>query len=215
MKSELKDEIGAIIKARFSHFDLEKSDLELLSQSAIYSEFEAKQNLYQSKKSCYGFVIIIDGVLRAYTLSPNAKEITIFTLKRGDECIICSTCTADSLQMEINLEVRECLKICSIPPEVFSKMREKYPKLANYTLELLSKRFAQSINIMQQALFLPLTERIEEFLRDNAKNNIVAFTHEEIANNLGSSREAISRILKEMEKAGKITISRSKITIKD
>ncbi len=203
----------ALLRAKFAPFGLSQTDMNALVSGADVLRYEAGRVLYKDARSCYGFFIVKSGVLRAFVLSPNAKEITIFKLKSGEECIICSACASDSLQLEINLEVQEDLEIIVISPAIFSALRQKYQSLTNYALALISRRFAQSINVMQQALFLPLTERIRDFLVQNAVEGELKLTHETIANELGSAREAVSRILKEMEKLGEIELSRGKIKL--
>ncbi|WP_258522953.1 Crp/Fnr family transcriptional regulator [Campylobacter hyointestinalis] len=203
-----------MIRDKFKSFDISQEDIKLIEENAYYSNFDKNEVIYQNKKKCYGFVIVKSGSLRAFILSQNAKEITIFNLKQNDECILCSSCISDSLQFEISLEAKDGLCLLVIPAKVFSELKQKYIKLSNYVLELLSKRFANSVFVMQQALFLPLSKRIQDFLQENAVNKELNLTHEEIARHLGSAREAVSRILKEMEKTGSIKLLRNQIIIK-
>ncbi|WP_064000341.1 Crp/Fnr family transcriptional regulator [Campylobacter iguaniorum] len=202
-----------MIRNKFKAFNLSDEDINLIEENASYSKFNKGQVIYQNKKTCYGFIIVKSGNLRGFILSDNAREITVFSLKQGDECILCSNCISNSLQLEISLEAKDELCLLIIPSEIFSKLKQKYIKLSNFVLELLSKRFTSSINVMQQALFLPLSQRIKKFLKENAVDNKINLTHEDIANNLGSAREAVSRILKEMEKAGDIKLLRSEIIL--
>lgn len=199
---------------KFTRFNLLDDDAKTLINSAICLKFNDKNLLYKDKSSCYGFVIVKSGKLRGF-ISDGGKEITIFTLHSSDECVICSTCTSNLSSFDIALEAKENLEIIIIPPEIFIKFKEKYPQISNFVLELLAKRFTKSIQIMQQALFTPLSKRLVEFLKQNALNSKIKLTHEEIANHLGSSREAISRILKEMERQGKLKLLRSEIILKN
>ena len=202
-----------LLKDKFSQFDLSKDDLEIITQNATYIKCQKGQILYPNGANCYGFVIVKCGKIRAF-VQDLGKEITIFNLNPGDECVLCMPCMNQNLQFEINLEVKENLEMILIDSNIFSQIRQKYQKLTNYTLNLISKRFAMSMNIMQTALFAPLSKRIWDFICKNAKNNVLKITHETIANELGTAREAVSRILKDMEKNGEICLTRGKITIK-
>ena len=207
------DDKNLLIKT-FSKFDLNEDDLKLVNQNASYIKCQKGQILYPNTGICHGFVIIKKGKLRAFVESNLGKEITIFNLNLGDECVLCASCMSQNLHFEINLEAKEDLEMILIKPEIFSLLRQKYQKLSNYALELISKRFALSVNAMQEALFTPLNQRIWDFLVKNASFGILKITHEDIAKELGTAREAVSRILKDMEKQGQITLCRGKIIIK-
>lgn len=202
-----------LLKDKFSQFDLSKNDLETIIKNASYLKCQKGQILYPNGTNCYGFVIVKCGKIRAF-VQDLGKEITIFNLNPGDECVLCMPCMNQNLQFEINLEVKENLEMILIDSNIFSQIRQKYQKLTNYTLNLISKRFAMSMNIMQTALFAPLSKRIWDFICKNAKNGVLKTTHETIASELGTAREVVSRILKDMEKNGEICLTRGKITIK-
>ncbi|MCR4942444.1 MAG: Crp/Fnr family transcriptional regulator [Campylobacter sp.] len=205
---------SAVLREKFKNFEISDEDIKMLSEKSMAYKFNKGQILYRSKNECFGFMLVKSGVLRAYFLAENAKEITIFNLTKGDDCLLCSNCMSENLLLNINMEVKEDLEIIVIPPNIFNSLKQKYPLFTNYILTLISKRFSDSISIMQEAIFLPLTERLKKYLKDNAIKNYCTATHEEISNELGTSREAISRILKEMEKEGFIKLSRGKIYIK-
>ena len=101
-----------------------------------------------------------------------------------------------------------------IPKKLFKRLRESYPQVANHALELVAGRFSVVINVMEQALFMPLAQRIINFLEQNGACRGLKITHEQIANHLGSAREAVSRVLKEMQKQGRIEQKRGVVTLK-
>lgn len=196
---------------KFSKFGLNQKELELIVSKSKILEFDIGDVLYKNTKK--GFMKVKEGILRAFILSQTSKEVTIFKLKKDDECILCSKCLNSNLQLKIDLEVKEKLVLLTIPPEIFVPLREKYPKLANFSLELISQRFMESLNSMQDALFTTLSEKIKNFLREHVIDGFVSCSHEEIANDIGSSRESVSRTLKEIEKKGEIKLLRKKIKI--
>lgn len=201
-----------VVLEKFKFFGISDEDLNLVYDKSATYKFEKGQILYRNKDMCFGFMLVKIGILRAYFLAENAKEITIFNLKKDDDCLLCSNCMNQNLLLNVNLEVKEDLEIIVIPPNVFNSLKQKYPLLTNYILSLISKRFSDSINLMQQAIFLPLAQRLKNYLKHNINNkNCCERTHEDISNELGTSREAVSRILKEMEKDKIIKLARGKI----
>ncbi|MCX2717045.1 Crp/Fnr family transcriptional regulator [Helicobacter sp. MIT 21-1697] len=200
------------LKAIFAPLGLAQEDLQALMQRTLFKRF-APHTLINQKETCLGFILVLSGGLRAYIMSENAKEITLFTLKENDICLLCSHCALHSINYDILLESSQATEVLLVPQELFSSLKDTYPALSNFALTIISKRLSQTISTLEQALFKPLVERIREFLHENAHNKEIRISHEEIANHLGSSREVISRILKEMENKGEIKRAYKKIIL--
>ncbi|EPE6665508.1 Crp/Fnr family transcriptional regulator [Campylobacter coli] len=198
-----------ILKEYFKNYNLENKDFEAMMEKSYFKEFDKNTIL----DDCLGFVIVLKGGFRAFILGQNAKEITVFKLKQNEECVICSHCIFETISYNLTLESFEDTQILIVPVKIYSQLKDKYPLIANYTLNLIAKRFNSLINILEQALFTPLHHRVKMFLKENAKEGKITFTHEEIALHLGSTREVISRILKTMQKEGFIQQNRKEITL--
>lgn len=195
-----------------NRFDISPSDAKIVYESAVAKKLKKDTLIYTKDQNC-GFIIVKSGVLRAFITSQNLKEITIFKLKSGDNCVICSSCTMSSFETEITLSIEEDVEAILIPIQIFKALKDSYTGVLNHALSLVSARFAAAISVMEQALFAPLVNRVRNFLLENAQDGEITITHEQVANHLGSAREAISRILKEMEKHGEISQKRGKISI--
>lgn len=200
------------LKAIFAPLGLAQQDIESIVQQAYFKSF-APNTLINQNENCLGFIYVLSGALRAYIMSENTKEITLFTLKENDYCILCSHCALHSIHYDILLESSQNTEVLIVPHQLFSKLKDTYPAISNFTLTLISKRLSQTISTLEQALFKPLVERIRDLLYKNAQNNEILISHEKIANHLGSSREVVSRILKEMEKRGEIKCAYKKIIL--
>ena len=193
-------------------FNFSDEDKKLIEEKCI-DKILGKDKLTYFNHECLGFIIVKSGLLRAFITSENFKEITVFMLKKGESCVLCDSCFMGRIETKINIQVKEQAEVLLIPAEIFIKMKDKYQSLTNHILTLVAKRFAQSIKVMEQALFSPLSERILAFLKKNSQNGSMKITHEELASHLGSAREAVSRILKEMENDKLISRKRGVITI--
>lgn len=200
--------------AIFAPLEIAQQDLNAVLQKAVCKKFLPKTLINQGE-GCLGFMLVLHGNIRAYIIGENAKEITLFSLKANECCVVCSHCALHSINYHILLESSENTEVLIVPERVFVALKDKYPQLANFTLELLAKRLNQTIATLEQAMFKPLASRVREFLHANQHNNEVMMSHENIANHLGSAREVVSRILKEMEKQGEIKLSRKKIVLQE
>ena len=128
--------------------------------------------------------------------------------------MLCGFCSLGVLQAEINLQIEDDVRMILIPREIFKRLRENYPQVANHALELMATRFSSAITAMDQTLFLPLARRIINFLEQNGAKNGLKITHEQIANDIASAREAVSRALKEMQKKGLVELKRGVVTLR-
>ena len=198
---------------KFKKFNLSKEDLDTVSSNVKIMEFKKGDDVIVNKNGCQGFIYVLKGNLRAYAISTTGKEITVFNLNSGDECILCANCMTDNLQLELNLQANKDTKILLLHSSYFSVLKDKYPSIASFVVELLSIRLVSAIKVMTQALFTPITQRIIDFLKQNATNNQIQITHEILASHLGTAREVVSRILKDMEKENLIKLERGKIII--
>ena len=205
-------DIGFLKEHFCDNFNFNDSDLSLIFNNAYKKKLRQNQIIYASE-DCLGMVLLKTGLLRAF-ISTRGKELTVFNIKSGECCMICDTCKFASAQNRVSVEASEICELLIIPPNIFKILKEKYKDVLNFTLEIVAKRFSQVINISEQTIFLPLNERIMRFLHENMdKNKEIKITHEVLANHIGSAREAVSRVLKEAEKSGKISLGRGFIKV--
>jgi len=128
--------------------------------------------------------------------------------------MLCGFCSLGVLQAEINLQIEDDVRMILIPREIFKRLRESDPRVAIHARELMATRFSSAITAMDQTLFLPLARRIINFLEQNGAKNGLKITHEQIANDIASAREAVSRALKEMQKKGLVELKRGVVTLR-
>lgn len=210
----LQNELENVLMERFlSKFSLSGEDERAVLEGAVLKSFKKDETIY-TKDGCQGYAILACGRMRGFVSTSNFKEITVFSLRQGDSCMLCAFCSFGALQVEINLQIEEDTQMILIPKKLFKRLRENYPQVANHALELIAGRFSAAINVMEQALFMPLAQRIINFLEQNGACRGLKITHEQIANHLGSAREAVSRVLKEMQKQGRIEQKRGVVTLK-
>ncbi len=156
--------------------------------------------------------------LRTYLLSDEGKEVTIYRLRKGDVCVLAASCMLSAITFDVEMEAQTDTRILLVPVWLLSKLQEENVYVENFIYKEAAKRFSDVIEALQQMMFLSLTQRIASFLLDeSAKQNTssIFMTHEEIAKIIGSAREAVSRILKQMAKNGYISLNRGEIKIEE
>ncbi|WP_297136007.1 Crp/Fnr family transcriptional regulator [Terrisporobacter sp.] len=193
----------------------DEEKMKLISKCNI-NKYKKGEIVHSKNSSCTGLLITLSGNFRGFISSPNGREITLFKLYERDVCMLSASCAFKNLTYDVNLEAEtECSAIV-LDSSLLEKLTSNNLSVIKYMLYLAQDKLSQVMYVLEQTTFFSLDERISEFLinQSNIENsNILYMTHENIANELGSSREVVSRILKKFEKEKKIEIYRGKIKL--
>ena len=174
--------------------------------------------LHNGDMDCTGLLLVKSGQLRAYILSEEGREITLYRLFDRDMCLFSASCILRSIQFEVTIEAEKDTELWVIPPEVYQRLMEESAPVANYTNELMADRFSEVMWLMEQVMWKSLDKRLAAFLLEEAAiegTHALRITHEAIANHLGSHREVITRMLRYFQNEGMVTLSRGMVTILD
>ena len=172
--------------------------------------------LHNGSADCTGLLLIKTGQLRAYILSDEGREITIYRLFDRDMCLFSASCILNSIQFEITITAEKDTEFWLIPSELYKNLLTESAPLANYTNALMAARFSDVMWLIEQVLWKSLDKRLAAFLLEEAAiedSNELKITHEIIANHLGSHREVITRMLRYFQSDGIVKLSRGKITL--
>ena len=186
--------------------------------SLISRKAEKGTIIHNGSMDCTGLLLIKSGLLRAYILSDEGREITIYRLFERDMCLFSASCIMRSIQFEITIEAEKDTELWVIPAEIYKSIMEESAPVANYTNELMATRFSDVMWLIEQILWKSLDKRVASFLLEETSiegTNELKITHETIANHLGSHREVITRMLRYFQEEGLVKLSRGKITILD
>lgn len=174
--------------------------------------------LHGGSGDCLGLLVVREGQLRAYILSEEGREITLYRLFDRDMCLFSASCMMRSIQFEVTIEAEKDSRLWIIPPEVYQRLMEESAPVANYTNELMASRFSEVMWLMEQIMWKSLDKRLAAFLLEEAAiegTDELKITHETIANHLGSHREVITRMLRYFQNEGMVKLSRGMVAILD
>ena len=174
-----------------------------------------KNAIFFNSHELDGLLFLKSGKLRFFLSSLDSRELPLYYLNNMEiEFFENFTDRTISTILDIAFIVEKNSEILLIPYSVLNLFRDKYSIMEKFLHNLTREKFSKSILSLQNILLIPLKERLLEFLYSLNKTEIF-LTHEEIAKNLGSSREVISRNLKILEKENFLKINRKKIIILD
>ncbi len=191
---------------------------ERIGNSIVRQQAKKGTILHNGSLDCTGVFLIEAGQLRAYMLSDEGREITLYRLFDRDICLFSASCMMRSIAFDIIIEAQKDTSLWMIPVDVYKSIMEESAPLAIYTNELMASRFSDVMWLVEQVMWKSLDKRLAAFLLEEAvieQTSHLKITHENIANHLGSHREVITRMLKYFQQEGMVNLSRGAVEITD
>lgn len=198
--------------------NLEESDRDALNAAAIDRNFLKGEILHRSSEECTGLILVRSGQLRAYTVSSEGKEITLYRLLDGDICLFSASCIINSISFDITLSAEKDTAVTVVAADVYKRIMKKSAPLSNFTNEIMASRFSDVMWLVEQVMWKSFDKRLAEFLMEesNIEDSLtLKITHETIGNHLGSPREVVTRMLKYFAGEGLVSLSRGTVTLSD
>lgn len=189
---------------------------QMISSSVISRTLGKGAVLHNGSVDCAGLVLIQSGQLRAYILSEDGREITLYRLLDHDICLFSASCVMRSVQFEIIIAAEKDSEVYIIPPHIFKKLMEESAPVANYTNELMATRFSEVMWLIEQIMWKSVDKRIASFLLEESaleNNTCLKLTHEAIANHLGTAREVVTRMLKYFQNESYVKLARGTVEL--
>lgn len=187
-----------------------------LSEAAVLRSLPKGSVLHGGVDQCTGLLLIHSGQLRAYALSDQGRQITLYRLFERDICLMSASCMMRSLQFDVTIQAEKDTQVTIIPSQVYKQVMEQSAPLANYTNEIMASRFTDVMWLMEQVMWKSLDRRLAEFLlEESALENTLQLriTHEAIGEHLGSAREVITKMLRYFQSEGMVKLSRGMVEL--
>ena len=171
---------------------------------------------YQGKR--YVATAAAMGQLRAYLMSDEGKEITLYRLLDGDVCFLSASCILKNISFDIYVDTEEETELYLIQASAYDALGKSNLAVQTFLQETISARFSDVMWVVEQIVFMKFDRRLAIFLLEQAAlegNDAVTLTHEQIAHHMGSAREVVSRMLKYFQNEGLVEVSRKGIRLLD
>lgn len=197
---------------------LTKAQQNMLERSAVYREIPKGTLLHHGDLDCLGMILVESGRLRAYIVSEEGKEITIYRLLSRDICLFSASCMMKNIQFEVTVEAETEATVRIIPPAAFRGVMEESAAMANYVNELMAGRLSDVVWLMEQVMWKSFDSRLAAFLLEESaleESDVLKITQEKIADHLGTAREVVTRMLRYFQGEGAVKLSRGTVEILD
>ena len=197
---------------------LNEHQQEMLIKNTTMNKLPKGAAMFYDAQNCSGVQLVKLGQVRVFIASPNGGQITLYRLVENDICVMSAACMIQNIDFEIHVEVEKDSEIYLIPKITYTKISNECHAVKDFTLELVSSRFSDVMWVVNHLVFSGMGKRLALTLLEHSqieKSNILTLTHDDIAKDLGTAREVVSRLLKQFQLDGIVKLSRGKIEILD
>lgn len=206
--------INQYLETYFGQF--ERGLVEKLVQHGILREFETDDPLMRPGQYFKSTMLIVEGGVKLYREGQDGNEFFIYQLSPGDACALSMICATKREKSQISARAIEPTRAILIPIELMDELMTSYKSWYYFVLETYRSRFEELLQVVDGIAFRSMDERLEFYLKSQSKslqNDEILITHQQIATDLNSSREVISRLLKKMEQRGMVRLGRNTIKL--
>jgi CRP/FNR family transcriptional regulator, anaerobic regulatory protein len=198
---------------------LEHADPELLrefQQTAFYTRIPEGRDVFIEGDQVDAIALLISGVVRVYKIGETGREITLYRFGNGESCILTANAILSQKNFPAVATVEKEAEAVMIPAEAFRAWVRRYDLWREFVFDLLSERLSSVMAIVEEVAFHRMDARLASLLMERSQGyDMIHITHQEIAAELGSSREVISRLLEDFSAQGIVEVSRGSIRILD
>ncbi|MCX7550339.1 Crp/Fnr family transcriptional regulator [Xanthomarina sp. F2636L] len=205
------------LKANYGYL-FEDELLQEINQVGVFKEIPEGNKLIEIGDYIKSMPLLISGAVKILREDEHGDELVLYFIEKGDTCAMTLSCCMGQKRSEIRAIAETDTTLIMIPVAHMSLWMGKYKSWQNFILQSYNERMSELLEAIDTIAFLKMDERILKYLKDKAMvthNDEIFATHQEIANDLHTSRVVVSRILKALEKNNQIKINRNRITLLD
>lgn len=160
--------------------------------------------------------ILLKGLLKISRVDQDGNELLLYYVHANESCAMTFTCCMQQYPSEIKATAEGNVDVLAIPISVMDEWMSKYPTWKSFAMKTIRNRFKELLETIDQIAFQKLDERLVHYLKEKSKasgSSLINLSHEQIANEMASSREVISRLLKKLENDKKVILYRNQIKL--
>lgn len=193
--------------------ELAASDLSKLFADATYMKVPGGALMFDENQPCMGFPLLISGTARVIKSSPSGRDLHLYQVLPGETCILTSSCLLADAPYQARAVAQDDIELVVLPPGSFKQLFSQLELFRNQVFNQFSERLTELMNLVTAVAFQKLDQRLASLLL--AKSTPIEMTHQSIADELGSFRELVSRLLKDFEHKGWVRLERGLVHVLD
>lgn len=190
---------------------LEKELYQELEQTGTIKEIRAGNTVLRKGQHIRSAILLLEGVIKLYQEDEEGGEFFMYHINPGEACAVSMVCSYQPETSNVLATAVTDATVLLIPLHAMDRWMAKYKSWHYFVIQSYRSRYQELLNTISEIAFRNMDERLEFYIQKQVKQfgNIIRLTHQEIANDLNSSREVVSRLMKKMEKNGWLTLHRN------
>lgn len=196
----------------FSLFAFEKELLDRISESEVL-EVGPGTVILKEHEFIKVIPLVLEGSIKLRKMDPTGREIIFYHIEPGESCILSITSCLNEKESKAEAIIEKKTRLIAISAEEVRSWMDLFPSWRKFVVRLYYERMAEIMTLLDLVIFKSVDTRLVQYLNEKAVNHELEITHQQLAGELGTAREVISRLLKQMEKEGIIALERGKIKI--
>jgi CRP/FNR family transcriptional regulator, anaerobic regulatory protein len=207
-------EIRQRLRALYPAFEmLDDRRLDALFDESIVMNVKAGTVLFDDESPCQAFPLLIEGTIRVSKVGASGRELQLYRVVPGEACILTSSCLLGNVAYNARGVAETDMIAVALPQPVFQRLLSEHEPFRNYVFSLFAERIGELMQLVEAVAFQKLDQRLAALLL--GKGKLIHITHQALADELGSVREIVSRLLKTFAEQGLVSLAREQIEIVD
>ncbi|WP_341678251.1 Crp/Fnr family transcriptional regulator [Niveibacterium sp. SC-1] len=187
--------------------------LDVLMASATHMRVPAGALMFDENQACMGFALLLSGSARVVKAAPNGRELHLYDVVPGEACILTSACLLGKSTYQARCTVVQPAELVVLPPATFKLLFSVSDAFREYVFSRYSERISDLLQLVSAVAFQKLDQRLAAWLVQHPSP--IRITHQALADDLGSLREIVSRVLKNFANQGWVELGREQIEVRD
>lgn len=204
----------SLLLARFPVFaELPAQRLDELLAAAPLRHAAAGSVMFEPNMPCEGFPLVLEGSVRVVKTSPSGRELVLYRVSPGEACILSGSCLLSDTDYAAHGVAESDVTLLRIPPQMFQELILQHPPFRRFVFDTYGARLAEVMELIEEVAFRKLDTRLARLLVQ--RGPVVNATHQNLADELGSVRVFVSRLLRNFEERGWVRLDRERVTVVD
>ncbi len=185
--------------------------LDEILDEALVRTAPAGSIMFDERNACQAFPLLVEGTIRVSKTAPNGRELQLYRVVPGEACMLSSSCLLGNVPYSARGIAESDLVLVALPQPVFSRLLAEHEPFRTYVFSLFAERVSELMQLVEAVAFQRLDKRLATLLL--GKGRVIRTTHQGLAEELGSVREIVSRLLKSFADQGLVALERERIEI--
>jgi CRP/FNR family transcriptional regulator, anaerobic regulatory protein len=184
-----------------------------LASEAQLMRVPAGAVIFDANHPCRGFPLLLEGAVRVTMSAPSGREILLYRVEPGQSCILSGGCLLGHSDYAARGAAESDVTLVNLPPTLFNELLLAHEPFRRFVFGMYGERLAEVMTLVEEVAFRRLDERLAQLLIH--RGPVLEATHQKLADELGSVREIVSRLLRSFEQRGWVKLERERVSVTD